>query len=407
MKLHHLLHLTCALLLVLTACKNTPPVETITFRHPYKFQSDIAEKLEKDTVAWKHQFAASDFATKGDYRKALEQWDVAFPGRYTAYTRQELDALRERYKVVPAADYIMAQAKSNQVMIINEAHHSSLHRVFTRSLLQRLYDNGYRNLGLEALTNGKLKDSLLHDRKYPVMETGYYTQDPQFGNLIRTALEIGYKVFPYETTNRNNGKPREIDQARNIQEVIKSRPNEKFLIHCGFGHVVEGEHGQWEKAMAGRLAEFTGIDPLTIDQVHYSEKSRPARSHPLLQAFNISQPSVLLDHENQPFRFEQGNTWADVAVLHPFTSDTNERPGWLFGNGNKSVPVELSNIQLEYPVLLLAFKEGENVQEAVPVDILEVPGQQSSPRLSLPEGSYELVVVNRKEEARKLTIKVK
>src|SRR5690606_28006569 len=104
MKLHHLLQLTCALFFILTGCKNTKPAEIITFRHTYKFQSDIAEKLEKDTVAWKYQFAASDFATKGDYRKALEQWDVAFPGRYTPYTRQKLDSLRDRYKVIPAAD---------------------------------------------------------------------------------------------------------------------------------------------------------------------------------------------------------------------------------------------------------------------------------------------------------------
>lgn len=407
MKPHSLLSISCLLFFLISGCKNTQPIETITFQHTYKFQSAIKEKLDQDTVAWKHQLAASDFATSGDYRKALELWDVAFPGSFTPYTEHELDSLRERYRVIPAADYIVEQARLHQVVIINEAHHSSLHRVFTRSLLQRLYENGYRNLGLEALTNGKLKDSLLHDRKYPVMETGHYTKDPQFGNLIRTALEIGYNVFPYETTNRNNGKPREVDQARNIQKVMESRPNEKFLIHCGFGHVVEGEHDQWEKAMAGRLAEYTGIDPLTIEQVAYSEKSKPEMSHPLLQTFNITQPSVLLDQMNQSFRLERGKTWADVAVLHPFTSYTNERPGWLFENGNKSVPVDLSAIQLEFPVLLMAFPEGENMQEAVPVDILEVPDQQSSPRLALPKGKYELVVVNRKEETRKLKIKVK
>ncbi|WP_266202519.1 hypothetical protein [Pontibacter kalidii] len=396
-----------SVLSLVAGCKSTAPIETIAFKNNYKFSADITERTEKDTVAWKYQLAAADFATKGDYRKALEQWDMAIPGKFAPYTEREIDSLRSEYSVVPALKYIVEQAKSHQVILINEAHHSSLHRVFTRSLLQELYDKGYKNLGLEALTNGELKDNLLHSRKYPVMETGHYTKDPQFGNLIRVAMEIGYNLFPYETTERSNGKPREIDQARNIQEAIKSRPNEKFLIHCGFGHVVEGEHDMWEKAMAGRLAEFTGMDPLTIDQVHYSEKSKPELSHPLLKAFNIAQPSVLLDQENQPFRFERGKTWADIAVLHPFTSYIHERPSWLFENGNRPVDINLKEVDITFPVLVIAFKNGEKIAEAVPVDILEVRAKTSPSYLALPKGKYEIVIVNKKEEARKFELKVK
>ena len=55
-------------------------------------------------------------------------------------------------------------------------------------------------------------------------------------------------------------KRQEIEQALNIKRVIDSRPNEKFLIHCGFDHALEGIHNSWEKAMAGRLTEYTGID---------------------------------------------------------------------------------------------------------------------------------------------------
>jgi hypothetical protein len=394
-------------LFVLAGCKSATPLEAFSFKNHYKFSADITERTEKDTVAWKYQLSAADFATKGDYRKALEQWDIALPGKFKPYTEREIDSLRLQYKVVPAAAYIVEQAKANRVIIINEAHHSSLHRVFTKSLLQELYDNGFRNLGLEALTNGELKDSLLRNRKYPVMETGHYTKDPQFGNMIRTALEIGYNVFPYETTRGSNGKSREIDQARNIQQVIDSRPNEKFLIHCGFGHVEEGEHDTWEKAMAGRLAEFTGINPLTINQVPYSEKSLPEWSHPLLQVFNITQPSVLLDQESRPFRFERGNTWADIAVLHPFTSYTHERPNWLFENGNKPVNINLNKVGIAYPVMVMAFKKGEKIDEAVPVDMLEVADKTSTSFLALLKGKYEIVVINRSEEARKFELKVK
>jgi len=154
-------------------------------------------------------------------------------------------------------------------------------------------------LGLEALSNEEHLDSLQKIRKYPVQKTGYYITDPQFGNLVREAIEIGYTVFPYETNSGEaNGKPREIDQARNIQKVIEARPSEKYLIYCGFDHALEGTHDYWERAMAGRLKEFTGIDPLTINQVLYSEKSNSKFNHPLLKALDIKVSTIILDKDN-------------------------------------------------------------------------------------------------------------
>src|SRR5690606_18409918 len=111
-----------------------------------------------------------------------------------------------------------------------------IHRVFTESLLEGLYQNGYRYLGLEALA----EDSLINIRKWPVINDGYYTNEPQFGNMIREALRLGFIVFGYESGGR--GKEREMGQAANIVEILKNDPNTKILIHCGFGHIVEDNH---------------------------------------------------------------------------------------------------------------------------------------------------------------------
>ncbi len=45
---------------------------------------------------------------------------------------------------MPAAEYIIKRSSKERIIIINEAHHQPLHRVFTESLLEGLYQNGFR-----------------------------------------------------------------------------------------------------------------------------------------------------------------------------------------------------------------------------------------------------------------------
>jgi hypothetical protein len=370
-------------------------IQQIEFSTEYKFTSEIEEQILTDTIPWKYQISAADFAKKGDYKNALIHWDMGMPTQDRNYTKAEIDSINSKYSVVNAADYIIKEAQKNQVMMINEAHHNSMHRAFTKSLLQRLFDNGYKNLGLEALDIGNNLDSAVNTRGYPVQKTGYYTQDPQFGDLIREAIEIGYEVFAYERLGTDFGKHREIGQAKNIQKVIESKPNEKFLIHCGFAHLMEGNYSGWEKAMAGRLTEYTGINPLTINQVEYSERSKAEFNHPLLKALEIKESSILIDEDNNPLKFERGEAWADIAVLHPNTEYVDNRPDWLFENGSKNISVELKDVSIEFPVMVLAFKKGEDINEAIPIDITEVESKGANAHLALRKGDYEIVVTNK------------
>lgn len=221
------------------------------------------------------------------------------------------------------------------------------------------FDKGYRNLGLEALSNGIDKDTLLNNRGYPIQGSGFYIKDPQFGDLVRVALEIGYNVFPYEAISDSDGREREIEQAKNIQKVIEERPDEKFLIYCGFDHVLEGNHKRWGKAMAGHLAEYAGINPFTINQVVYSEKSRTEYNNPLLKALEIKKPTALLDQQNNLYKYQRGESWTDMAVFCPNTIFENGRPNWLFENGAKAVPITSEESDISYPVMILAHKKGK------------------------------------------------
>lgn len=383
------------------SCKEEKRViEKIDFKTAYKFSSEIEDDIAKDSVPGKYQFSAADYATKGDYKNALIQWDLAMGTREKSYTKSQIDSINQKYSKVKATDYIIEQSKKSQIVIINEAHHNSFHRVFTKSLLQKLFDNGYKNLGLEALENGAYLDSTLNNRTYPILKTGHYIKDPQFGNLVREAIEIGYELFAYENMGIGSGKPREIEQAKNIEKVINSKPSEKFIIHCGFDHALEGIHKSWGKAMAGRLTEYTEINPLTINQVLYSEKSKVEYSHPLLKALSITESSVIIDENNNPLKYERRNAWTDIAVFHPITSYINGRPNWLFENGNKNISISLTDIRIEFPVMVLAFKKGEDINLAVPIDITEVKNKTESFSLGLKQGDYDIVVTNGKESVK-------
>jgi len=389
------------IVILFNSCKEEKRViEKIDFETEYKFSSEIEDKVKKDTVPWKYQLSASDYATKGDYKNALIQWDLAMRTREKNFTESQIDSINQKYSKIKASDYIIEEAKKNQVLIINEAHHNSFHRAFTKSLLQKLFDNGYKNLGLEALTNDDSLNLALNNRKYPIQETGYYIKDPQFGNLVRDALKIGYELFPYEQTTGSNGKPREIEQAKNIQKFIEQNPNEKILIHCGFDHALEGEHRSWEKAMAGRLTEYTGINPLTINQVFYSEKSKSEYNHPLLKALGIKESSVILDKKNNPLKYDRGSAWSDIAVFHPNTNYIDGRPNWLFENDNKNIAISLNDILIEFPVMVLAFKKGEDIKFAVPIDITEVKNKIENCILGLKKGNYNIVITNGKESVK-------
>ncbi|MEL6256935.1 MAG: hypothetical protein AAFR87_33365, partial [Bacteroidota bacterium] len=331
------------LLILCFSCQsqNKAP-ELVDFKTNYKFSTEIERQLKTDSSQWKYQISAAAYATKGDYQNALRHWDLAMGGREMNYSDAEIDSINERYTKVSARDVILKRASEEQILIINEAHHSSLHRFFTRSLLKELYDLGYRNLGLEALANGAKTDSLLNERKYPSQASGSYIIEPQFGNMVREALEIGYHVFPYEQTTGVNNSPREIEQAKNLVEEIQKRPQEKFLIHCGFDHVFEGKHAWWEKAMAGRLTEYSGIDPFTIHQEFYSEKGDPTFNHPFLKAINPTESSVLLEEDNSPLQYSRNEAYTDISILHPTTNYVDGRPDWIFSEGNRKVEINLS-----------------------------------------------------------------
>lgn len=357
----------------------------------YRFSDEIQAAFKADTTPWLHyQTWATQFSLSGYQRQALLTWDMAGVRQPLLSTA---DTLRfGQLQASDAREYILQQAKNERILIINEAHHNAQHRAFTRSLLRGLYDAGYRYLGLEALW-----DEQINERGYPTLGSGYYIVEPEFGNLIYEALQMGYTLFGYEASEGKNGKEREIEQAENIRTFIDAHPDGKVLVHCGFSHVFEGSVPAWEKAMAGRLKEYTGIDPFTVNQERYTPKSKPENDPLYVQWLRDHKaPQVLIDSAGNVFRGMAEPWQTDVVVLHPRVDDVDGRPGWIT-TGKKRYEIPASK-RASLPLLVLAYREGEPPELAVPADVLELNTPGTPAVLYLSAGKYSVLLLDKNHQ---------
>lgn len=330
-------------------------------------------------------------AEAGNYAAAIRHGDVGghehLPG--PAQDGRELRGLRP----AAAVGAIVRAAAAARVVIINEAHHVPQHRAFTLALLKALKEEGYRYFAAETLFES---DAKLNERGYPTGATGAYTNEPVYGDLVRTALKLGYRVVPYEPQFQNMDQ-RERDQARNIYErTLKADPGAKVLVHVGYEHNSEAAPPAGRKAMAGYLKELAGVDPLTVDQTLMSEHSAPGYEHPLYRYATsrglVREPSVFVNASGELFAAEKGRR--DVTVFQPRSRHAEGRPTWLrLGGERRPYRLPRGVCGPAAACLVNARAAGESA-DAVPVDRVEVRKGAPAPALMLPRGEFAVEAVD-------------
>ncbi len=371
-------------------------------KHPYKLSSQIEHEMQTREEPWRYQEGASMYVEIGNYSKMQSTLNKSSSWDTIAKSPAEMEVFYSMYHHEEALPFVKSKIKNQQIVIVNEAHHQPFHRIFTLELLEELYKEGFRYFGVEALDK---RDTLINQRKYPVTASGFYTKEPQYGELIREALRLGFHLFAYD--NFEEGLDREVEQAKNIQKVIDKDPSGKFLIHCGFTHAAEGHVPGWEKAMAGRLSEFTGINPLTINQSDFTEASDKSSEDPLYQNLDPKITTVYLDSMGESYKFEPAPDHFDIMIFNARTKMKNNRPEWIFHSGKKPVEVKFSDLDIELPALVMAFYPDENCSKAVPADIQELANPSDSIFMALKPGKYNVIVQNAVPEARKYVLNVK
>jgi hypothetical protein len=320
----------------------------------------------------------------GNYADALRFAD--FDGQKFLDDASAAAELKD-FRPVSAPEAIAEAAAARQIVIVNEAHHVPQHRALTVELLKKLKQKGFTHFAAETLFE---TDAKLNERGYPIKDTGAYINEPLYGDIVRTALKLGYKVVPYDVAFGGEPDARERGQAENLKKRIFEKDSQaKVLIHVGYGHNSEATRKNDTKLMTGYLKEFTGIDPLTVDQTAMSEHSAPEYERPLYRFVAaqkyFNQPLVF---QNQAREFwTHQNSGRDVTVFHPRSRYTNGRPAWLaLGGERKQYLLPKDVCQTEKNCLVRARFAAESA-DAVPVDQIEA-STDTKTALMLPKGDF-------------------
>lgn len=301
---------------------------------------------------------------------------------------------------------LVEAARGRRIVVLNESHHMPRHRAFALELARALRAEGFDTFAAETFQDAAGTEA----RGWPDPSTGYYTAEPVFGELVRGVLALGYRPVAYEwhptalpgADARTRINVRETAQAQNLLErVFQVDPEARLLVYVGYSHAGEDWRdpgGPNELAwMAARLAQLTGLDPLTIDQTVTVPRSEARFEDPHWRRAEerglLDGPKLLRAADGSLVVVGSFAGKVDAQVFHPRTPPVHGRPGWL-ARGRRAVapPPELAaRIPADERVLLQAFHAGEGPR-AIPADQLVVePGRAPAAFLLFP-GEYRLVL---------------
>lgn len=202
---------------------------------------------------------------------------------------------------------ILEKAKNEKLVMFNENHFYPNHRILLTQLLPELKKSGVRYLALETLD--EKQDSILNHGGKLDMETGFYTREQYFAELIRTAQSLGFQFVAYE--NHDKIKDREMGQADNLYNNTFAKDNNaKVLVLAGISHITEQPDANGKKWMAQLFKEKYRIDPLTFSQTRLNSNRKATESIALLKNGHLAKKYEATDYNiinNLNFKDEKGN----------------------------------------------------------------------------------------------------
>lgn len=275
------------------------------------------------------------------------------------------------YKPTPALEAIAELAKDRPAIFFNENHNIALTRTLTVQMLPKLRELGYDTFAAETLYHD---DKDLMKRGYPTSDTGFYTEEPIYAEMVRTALKLGFRVVAYESESMATGDAREREQARNLYQRVfdKQHPKARLVVNAGFMHIQKSGKFFDGAAMAQHFMKISGIEPVTVEQTVMIPHDVPAGDHPayrrIAQEVPFDAPIV--------FRNDAGALWSlrpkgfDVSVVFPAESYRRGRPTWAtIGNLRTPYGITADICRNTYPCLVEARYANEG-DDAIPADRL-------------------------------------
>lgn len=298
-----------------------------------------------------------------------------------------------------ALSAIVKEARSRQVVILNENHHVPAHRAFAMRLARELRKLGYTHLAAETFSPDPVA------REHVRRGSGFYTQEPVFANFVRAAAKDGWTLVHYEAPHSDpklglsaaeQDNQRELGQARNlVDRILATNPKAKIFVYVGYGHAQKTTVTGGMRMMADHFKELSGIDPLTVDQMLMVAHPRPDAEHSLYRAIagkGRDQPFVLRDRNGKYEVFAAPPGAYDMQMIHPdwpIDAKTGRRT-WLSAlAGFKPHPVPKALLPTTGRRLVMAMRP-KAVPGETPLDAILLEPRKKPPMLMLPDGPFEL-----------------
>ena len=313
-----------------------------------------------------------------DEAEAINSWEISGPDGETVPdpvpTDQRLDL--SQFDPLPWRTEMEAIANREQLIVIMEAHNAPAHRRWIEQLLPILHDAGFRDYAAEGLHES---GTALAQRGHPVSTTGYYVSNPCFGNLLRKAIELEFRMHSYEP-DYEGPEQRERGQAANLAKLLEEDPDLKLVVHCGFAHAEKQPNESGFKMMAAWLWEMTGIEPYCILQSWQGVLETDSRQLAELVGAD-REPVMLTMPENlTDWQFQKTKGSLDALVVHPAAKAGEHRfpyPDRKALRGSWEGP--------EWPVLIGAFRKGES-EDAIALDQIMLRDGENEFSLAVPLG---------------------
>lgn len=180
-----------------------------------------------------------------------------------------------------ASELVEVGFSRSRVVMMNEAHDGLRRNVRTRrvgaDVLGAAHATGARFLAMEAVFEVFAVEAN-RTRIVPDLSVAGYLSQPEMKQLIQAALDLGWKILPYEARDAKDTPPssdhlsveytnwREEEQARNLSSILAGLPGHaKVMVWCGNAHANKVPIQDWTP-MGCHFSRISGINPFTIDQ---------------------------------------------------------------------------------------------------------------------------------------------
>lgn len=357
--------------------------------------------------------------------KDERHWNCAnFPVQEDEVTPEYKKILEtfSQYKATAADKFILTKTQNAKIVHLQTSQFYPEQQMFILSILEKLKDQGFNYIGLENLKKIEALDQL----GYPTLENGRPFQHPIYGELIRQGKLLGFQFFNLTPTSTETNKALSIlkkqrfnfqnqppkpgaqnwAKAMNINRILKRDPNAKVLLLSN--NVDEQKNGK-PSTIGYWLKKLGGNDILSIGQSTTYQPCAKTQT-PLSKKIKINRPSVILKRNNilLPLEYDGQNKVIpphDIHVYHPKNSFPNNRPTYLQNGNRKPYQLNIDKFNMSYPCLIFAYKKGEDVNKAIPIDVIELSGNQDDTPLILASGDYEVVLRDGKKR-KKMEVQV-